>query len=275
MEGQPQLEIPFGDSDAYRRTVDRFLGLHDQMQELRDDFSRSVQEVLHRVAAPASERGSNRRKCPQAEIAAPYARAFALGQQYLRSGRELERAFVQVRELDQLGETQGLTPDYRFKVKRVLELYKQLLADYREMKIAFHNQLASEVKFLGCNPDQLIARAEQAGKDAVLAGGNNNSASPPDPPGKSKPAGDDVRATAIVSFFIDNTRCQEPARVYLDQVALGQVGAAARTGFRGPAGPHDLCVLPVSDRKACGAPGTVRRAYLHEGFSLELRCGVK
>src|SRR5262249_48960159 len=131
MEGQPQLEIPFGDADAYRKTVDRFLALHDQMQELRDDFSRSVQDVLARVAVP--EAGDKKRHCPEAEIAAPYARAFQLGQQYLRSGHELERAFGQVRDLDGLGETQGLTPDYRYKVKRVLELYKQLLADYREM----------------------------------------------------------------------------------------------------------------------------------------------
>lgn len=267
MEGQPQLEIPFGDADAFRKTVDRFLALHDQMQELRDDFSRSVQEVLQRTVTTDHER---KRRCPEGEIAAPYARAFALGQQYLRSGHELERAFTQVRDLDLLGETQGLTPDYRFKVKRVLELYKQLLADYREMKISFHNQLAKEVKYLGCDPDKLVARAEKA---AASGGEMSQAAGPTD--GKIKPPTDDVRATTVVSFFVDNTRCHAPARVYLDQVPLGQVEGAARAGFRAKAGPHDLCLLPASDKKACGAPGTVRRAYLHEGFSIQLRCGAK
>src|ERR1041384_3848525 len=56
MEGQPQLEIPFGDADAYRKTVDRFLALHDQMQELRDDFSRSVQDVLQRVSTSTDDK---------------------------------------------------------------------------------------------------------------------------------------------------------------------------------------------------------------------------
>src|SRR5437867_2010125 len=30
LEGQPALEIPFGDADAYRKIVDRFLSLDDQ-----------------------------------------------------------------------------------------------------------------------------------------------------------------------------------------------------------------------------------------------------
>jgi hypothetical protein len=269
MEGQPQLEIPFGDADAYRKTVDRFLALHDQMQELRDDFSRSVQEVLARVAPEA--RDARKHRCPESEISAPFARAFALGQQYLRSGRELERAFSQVRDLDSLGETQGLTPDYRYKVKRVLELYRQLLADYREMKIAFHDQLSGEVRFRGCDPDRLVARAEQAAKDALAqaaatATGEN---------GEKAKSADDVRTAAVVTFFVDNLRCKEPARLYLDQVPLGQVDPTARAGFRTKAGPHEVCLLAASDKKVCGAPGTVRRAYVHEGFTLTLRCGAR
>ena len=266
MEGQPQLEIPFGDADAYRKTVDRFLALHDQMQELRDDFSRSVQDVLAKVAVGDDKK----HKCPEAEIAAPYARAFQLGQQYLRSGHELERAFSQVKDLDGLGETQGLTPDYRYKVKRVLELYKQLVADYREMKIAFHDQLAGEIRFRGCDPDKLIAHAEQTGKDAadktVPAGQAAGGKTPPT---------DEPRTAQMVNFFVDNARCKEPVRVYLDQVPVGAVDGTARGGFRAKAGPHDLCLLFQSDKKACGAPGTVRRAYLHEGFAISLRCGAK
>jgi hypothetical protein len=270
LEGQPQLEIPFGDADSYRKTVDHFLALHDQMQELRDDFSRSVQDVLAKVSV---DELSKKRRCNDADIAAPYARAFALGQQYLRSGRDLERAFTQVRDLDSLGETQGLTPDYRFKVKRVLELYKQLLADYREMKVAFHDQLAGEIKYRGCDPAELIARAEQAGKAQL----------PPEPvpepkPARSKPPAtedNEARPAATVTFFVDNVRCKEPLRVYLDQMPLGRVEAQTKGGFRAKAGPHDLCLLPQADKKTCGAPGTVRRAYLHEGFAISLRCGAK
>jgi hypothetical protein len=269
MEGQPQLEIPFGDADAYRKTVDRFLALHDQMRELRDDFSRSVQEVLQRAGQDGSHRA---RKCPTADIAPPFQRAFGLGQQYLKSGRELERAFTEVRDLDALGETQGLTPDYRYKVRRVLELYRQLLSDYREMKVSFHDQLAAEVRFLGCDPERLVARAEQAGKAAVEGEGTAQATTKPGSPTQPD---SDVRATATVNFYIDNARCKEPVRVYLDQVPLGQVEGGARGGFRGRVGPHDLCVLAGSDKKACGAPGTVRRTYLHDGYSITLRCGAK
>jgi hypothetical protein len=248
------------------------MALHDQMQELRDDFAHSAQDVLRRVTAEHKDKKP--RKCPEAEIAAPFARSFALGQQYLRSGRELERAFMQVRDLDSLGETQGMTPDYRFKVKRVLELFKQLVSDYREMKVSYHNQLAGEVKYLGCDPDKLLLRAEQAGKDRVAAG---EVLAGPEPDTAVVPSGktpvDEPRTAATVTFYVDNRRCPEPYQVYIDKVASGQVAGAAKAQFRAKAGPHDLCLLPVSDKKACGAPGTVRRAYLHEGFSLALRCG--
>jgi hypothetical protein len=276
LEGQPQLEIPFGDADAYRRTVDKFLALHDRMQELRDDFSRAAQEVLTRASTLEAQKKV--KSCPEGEVAAPYARAFALGQQYLRSGRELERSFSQVRDLDQLGETAALTPDYRFKVRRVLELYKQLVADYREMKVSFHDQLAQEVRFLGCDPDRLVARAEQAGMQTAAADGATMAGADParEPTaGKAAKPLDEPRVAQSVTFFVDNLRCREGARVYLDQVPLGEVSSASRAGFRGKAGPHDLCVLAASDKRACGAAGTVRRAYLHEGFTLALRCGSR
>src|SRR5262249_11348213 len=295
LEGQPQLEIPFADADAYRKTVDRFLSLHDQMQELRDDFSRSVQEVLARVSAEPStrERARDRerdkdklargeprhpRRCPEADLAAPFARAFQLGQQFLRAGRELERAFTQVRDLNQLGETQGLTPDYRFKVKRVLELYRSLVADYREMKLSFHNQLTAEVKFFGCDPDQLIARAERLGRDAAArttTDVSRSGGSPVAAGGGADKDKDELRTAAVVSFYIDNQRCSEPVRVFLDQVPIGKVEGAARGGFRANAGPHDLCLLAANDPRQCGATGTIRRAYIHDGFSLTLRCGSR
>jgi hypothetical protein len=74
-----------------------------------------------------------------------------------------------------------------------------------------------------------------------------------------------------VLFYVDNTRCQRPTTVYLDGRRLGEVPAATRVGYQTAAGPHDLCLLD-SKRKDCGAPGTVRRSYLHEGWTISLRC---
>jgi hypothetical protein len=274
MEGQPQLELPFSDVDGYRRTVDRFLTLHEQMRELRDDFAKAVQDVLARLG-PGE--GTHHTRCPEAELAAPFGRAFALGQQYLHAGHELERRFTQVRELDALGESQGLTPDYRYKVKRVLDLYKQLLGDYREMKIAFHAQVAAEVRFRGCNPDRLLALAEQTASTPpeVEADVSHGAASPP--PAPAAPHGgkdaDEPRTASTITFYVDNSPCREPVRVYVDQIPLGQVEGGARGAFRAKMGPHDVCTLAATDGRACGSAGTLRRAYLHDGFSLLRRCG--
>jgi len=38
------------------------------------------------------------------------------------------------------------------------------------------------------------------------------------------------------------------------------------------AGPREICALPASDPRTCGDPGTIRKAYLHEGWSLTVHC---
>ena len=37
-------------------------------------------------------------------------------------------------------------------------------------------------------------------------------------------------------------------------------------------GPHEVCVLPTSDKRACGDAGTLRKAYLYDGWTLVVRC---
>jgi hypothetical protein len=74
-----------------------------------------------------------------------------------------------------------------------------------------------------------------------------------------------------VLFYVDNTKCQRGATVFVDGKKLGEVPAATRVGFQTAPGPHDLCLLDAT-KKECGAPGTVRRSYLHEGWTISLRC---
>ena len=59
--------------------------------------------------------------------------------------------------------------------------------------------------------------------------------------------------------------------MFLDGKKLGDVPAAQRIGFQTVPGPHDLCLLD-SSQKQCGKPGTIRRSYLHEGWTISLRC---
>jgi hypothetical protein len=72
---------------------------------------------------------------------------------------------------------------------------------------------------------------------------------------------------------IDNPHCRQPSRLSIDDAAFGPLAGRKKISVRTSAGPHDLCVLPEADGRACGDPGTVRHAYFHEGWSLTVRCG--
>jgi hypothetical protein len=305
LEGRPAVDDVFGDASDYRRTIDRFLELTQQMQSMRDDFARSVQTTLQEIGArdtpEAKEHKPRRKGCPVDTVAVPYAKAARLGSEYLRVGRELTRHYDVVKEFDHLGESMGLTPDYRWKVKRVLLQYNALLTDYREMKVAFHDQLVDELKYAGCDLPTLLAKGDPQGKvgdeawpqpgqpgapgvqvakaeaphETLPANLPTEKVPPPQPivmPRRTAPAdpnGDQPRSGVL--FYVDNTRCQRGATVFVDGKKLGEVPAATRVGFQTAAGPHDLCLLDGT-KKECGAPGTVRRSYLSEGWTISLRC---
>jgi hypothetical protein len=303
LEGKPAIDDVFGDASDYRRTVDRFLELTAQMQSMRDEFARSVQVALNELGTRgADKRTSRRRGCPVDTVAAPYARAHHLGGEYLRVGRELTRHYEQVKEFDRLGESIGLTPDYRWKVKRVLQQYSALLTDYREMKLAFHDQLVDELRYASCDLQALLIKGDPQGKpvadeswpqpgqpgapgvqiaktepprETMPANLPAEKLPPPQPiviPKRTAPADPTVeQPRSGVLFYVDNTRCQRGAVVFIDGKKLGEVPAATRVGFQTAPGPHDLCLLDGT-KKECGAPGTVRRSYLHEGWTISLRC---
>ena len=303
LEGRPAIDDVFGDASDYRRTIDRFLELTAQMQAMRDEFARSVQVALNELGTRgADKRTSRRRGCPVDTVAAPYARAHHLGGEYLRVGRELTRHYEQVKEFDRLGESIGLTPDYRWKVKRVLQQYSALLTDYREMKLAFHDQLVDELRYASCDLQALLIKGDPQGKavadeswpqpgqpgapgvqiakaepprETMPANLPSEKLPPPQPiviPKRTAPADPTVeQPRSGVLFYVDNTRCQRGATVFIDGKKLGEVPAATRVGFQTAPGPHDLCLLDGT-KKECGAPGTVRRSYLHEGWTISLRC---
>jgi hypothetical protein len=298
LEGKSAIDDVFGDTSDYRRTVDRFLDLTAQMQSMRDEFARSVQTTLAELAQ-RPEKG--KRICPGDAVAGPYARARRLGGDYLRVGRELTRHYDQVKEYDRLGESIGLTPDYRWKVRRVLAQYNALLVDYREMKVALHDQLDDELRYAGCDLEKLAHNGDpkapgpsdepwpQPGAPGApgvpLPGKPDKDPVAPPPslpaervtqtpiplPKRTAPADPATQPRSGILFYVDNVKCQRSTTVYLDGKKLGEVPAATRTGFQTAPGPHDLCLLDDA-KKICGAPGTVRRSYLHEGWTISLRC---
>jgi hypothetical protein len=310
LEPKPIIDDVFGDVAEYRRTIDRFLGLCDSMQKVRDEFAQAVQGALVSVQPPPGAKSERPlRKCPAAQVAQPYARALKLGRTYLSTGRELARRYEQVKELDRLGESLGLTPDYKQKVKRVLAQYGALLTDYREMKVAFHDQLTDELKFAGCDPEKLLAlattppnaplkdeawpapaelaptiaatpaeaapRSDEKGDAKVEAKADPKVEAKADPKVDPKTGETAALPVAGILFYVDNTRCTAVTEVALDGRLIGEVPGSTRSAFQATPGPHDLCLLPrgpSTSSKKCGDAGTLRRSYIHEGWTISLRC---
>jgi hypothetical protein len=270
MEGDPKIETVFGDAAQFKRYIDRFFVVHTAMQTAREDFSRNVQAVLASLAAHQAAGG---KKCPVDAVALSYARAYRFGQQFHQLGKELEANYISLRELDSLGETSGLTPDYRWKVARGLRSYPDVLKDFREMRASFQDQLAAEVRFRGCDPQALIAKGEELEKTGAAPTGPVASSTPlarKDPTQKN-PLPTPVQATTA-TFFIDNGSCKTPMRVYLDSTLVGDVASSSKAAFRALVGRHDLCLIPTTSAQNCGEPGTVRNTYIHDGWSIALRC---
>lgn len=295
-EGKPAIDDVFGDASDYRRTIDRFIELTAQMQVFRDEFARAAQTILAELTR-SDLRG--KRQCNLDVLANPYARAHRLGTEYLRVGRELARLFDQVKEYDRLGETIGLTPDYRWRVRKVLTQYQTLLVDYREMKVAFHDQLHDELRYIGCNLDALMQKGDpqwklaveeswpqpgSTGAPFVAAPGPSGRGDPSEKPPQGlqtervvtspvtlpKKLAEPPQRTGIV-FYVDNTKCGRGTAVFLDGKRLGDVPGLGKAGFGTAPGPHDLCLLDDAS-KQCGAPGTIRKSYLHDGWTVSLRC---
>ncbi len=289
-EASPRIDPVFGNAASLRSAIDQFLALQAEMDKVREEFSSAVHRTLVQLGPIGAQKAA--KTCPDT-VATPYTSALEAGRRFLVLGRRLEARFRDIRRSDDLGDTVALTPDYRWKTKRVRELYAALLRDYHEMRVAFHDQLGAELRHAGCKPEAYAAAATVAAASG---------AAPAEVPDPSNPAHwelsatDDILAAAeaipgratrragsaegadptpgpAIWIEIDNTRCGEPSELTLDGLPVGQVAPGKKASVRTRAGPHALCVLPRSDKRSCGTAGTVRRAYLYEGWSLAVRCG--
>jgi hypothetical protein len=284
-EVTPRVDPVFGDIASLRQSVDRFLALQGEMDQVRNEFSTAVQGTLFQLAPL----GPRPKGCP-AGATTHYARALAAGGRYLALGRQLEARFREIHRSDELGEGTGLTPDYRVKIKRAKDLYADLLRDYREMRVAFYDQLTAEMHHASCElPTPAQARETKPG-DTQAPNPSDPSAwaleedTPPPAPAANKekdlplnPHGPKPilmasgTATAIW-VTVDNSRCSQRSQVAIDGNPLGGVNPHKKLTVRTRTGPHEVCVLPSSDKRACGDPGTLRRAYLFDGWTLVVRC---
>jgi hypothetical protein len=280
-EVTPRIDPVFGDAATLREQIDQFLALQAEMATVRDEFSAAVHKTLAQLGPVG---GAAPTTCP-ANVPASYATASDAGRRFLALGRRFAARFRDIRRAEDLGDTVGLTPDYRAKAKKARDLYAALVRDYREMRAAFYEQLTAEVRHAGCKlpaPGKPVAAAPAADHPPDPTNASDWVLDPPEEaaepgPGKSaaapKPSAADKSGGPAIWIQIDNTRCTQRSALTIDGVAIGDIAAGKKIPVRTHAGPHELCVLPARDKQTCGAAGTVRRAYLYDGWTLSVRCG--
>lgn len=258
MEGDPAIEMVFGDTDSYRKHVDRFYALLNQMRDVRGTFTHYVRSTMSTLAA-------HRQRCPVDAISPPYVQAYEAGKRFRELGAEMEGHHAAISALHELGETAGLTPDYRWRVRRAEGLYSESLRDYREMRSVFDQQLGGEIAFHRCDADRLLTEGARlvAAQVAIEELAR---------PAEAKQVDRIVPAPAAATFFVDNRTCTGAVDVYVDGVRVGHVGSRAKAAFQAQPGRHSMCLIASGADLACGDPGTLRQVYVHDGWAMTLRC---
>ncbi len=271
-EVAPRIDPVFDDASSLREAIDQFFALQAGMETVRDEFSAAVHGALAQMGPIGAPPPTT---CP-ADIPRLYGAASAVGRRYLALGRRFGARFRDIRRAEELGDTVALTPDYRSRAKKAHDLYQDRIRDYREMRAAFYDQLAEEMRHAGCD---FSAAATDPGKRPDAAAAEPAGPDPANPsswvlePPSDEPAAGTRNAAPAIWIQIDNSRCAQTSALTIDGAAVGAIAAQKKIPVRAHAGPHELCVLPGNDKRACGAPGTVRRAYLHDGWTLVVRCG--
>ncbi len=260
-DAAPRIDPVFGDATTLRTALDQFLALQGEMDRVRDEFSTAVHDTLEslQTAEPGAGAGVVKataapRQCP-AVVAGPYAHALDAGGRFLALGRRLQLRYREIRRGEDGGDSAGLTPDYRWKVRRAKEQYGHLLADYREMRVAFHDQLGAEMRHDACPTGPRAARraisppvakpsAAQAEPEEmdpndpgawVVEAIDDLSADPTRPPAPQlrssaegavpaaipEPPAPAPGAAPSVWIDVDNSLCAQPTHVTIDGQAMG------------------------------------------------------
>ena len=280
----PRVDRVFPDALALRGSIDQFLNLQGEMERVRDTFATSIHQTLARLA----HKQAANKTCP--EGAAESLRAsYQAGTLYLKLGYKFRELYREIERAEALGDSIALTPDYRLKAKRAGEVFASLVRDYREMRVAFHDQLATELRYAGCSPQALLGaqdRGTATGPVAADAGDPEAwdlEATPPEETdalaikakGRVTMSTPTSTAASPVWINVDNAPCASPTRLWIDGVPLGEIPPGRKVAVRARAGTHELCLLPERDGRVCGEKGTVRRAYLYDGLTLSVHCEPK
>ncbi|HUH05628.1 MAG TPA: hypothetical protein VML75_26720 [Kofleriaceae bacterium] len=261
MEGAADVAVVFGDAEDFRRHVDGFFRDDAELSETRRALT------LHTRAALGALTAARRGHCPTEELAPHYARAAAAMEHFEQIGSRYQALYRAIQALHRIGDTAALTPDYRWKVNRTAERYRRALDELRELRAAFGSELGRELRYYRCHPPALIAR----GTD-VVAVPVTRPLNPPPKQRRRKGAEPLPAAPRDVTFFVDNRACKADVSVVLDGADLGSVSGGSRGVFHSLAGRHSMCLVVAGSSLTCGQQGTVRHAFVYDGWSITMHC---
>jgi len=190
------------------------------------------------------------------------------GQRYRELGAELQTTAILFSLAVGRGETAALTPDENEELNRLVTDQKDSITDLGEMRSQYDRTLLPLLKQYRCP-----AAVAAADIGRVRQRNNERPVMLPEvkPPQYLMPITPQIapdRARSVV-FTIDNTAGKRDYLLYVDNIVLGKVPAGRTQNFISSVGRHMFCLLPPE--QVCGDPGTLRQAYLHDGWTLVVK----
>jgi predicted Zn-dependent protease len=259
----PALVRLWGDADLINAALARYAEVSQAISQARAAYQRRMLGLLGQLGrgpeAPAKPRALH--ACPLARIASDWAAAQRELTAIERLGVDLEAAWRLIARHDEVGATASLLPNARTQVIADKKAWKLALADIGELRAEWGRALAPELRAIGCTDRLLAAAVADPARYHVVEEDQPEAIPTTQPP----------RPRARATFYVDNTRCPDSVDVWVDGVALGQVAPGRRSALVADGGERALCLLSPGAAQ-CGDRGTVRRVYLHDGWSVTMHC---
>ncbi len=259
----PEIVRPWGDAEALQEALDRYALTATTMATVRTAYQSQLLNLLGALGKGplAPPKGLAVRSCPIGRVAPLWDGAQTQLRRYERLGVDLEAGYRYIARHDEAGAIGGLLPNGRTQLIGAKKTFRTALADVAELRAELARGLGPELRAVGCNDRLLAAAVANPERYQVIVEDR-----PEEIPTQAPP-----RARPRATFYIDNTRCPDPVDVWIDGTQVGQVTPGRRSALVADSGERTLCLLGPGSAQ-CGDRGTVRQAYLHDGWSVTLYC---
>ena len=270
LQFSPEVVRPWGDAEALTAALDRYASASTAMAAVRVSYQSRFLLLLAALGkgpyaphAGAKGRGvpARSRVCPVARVAPLWHAAQTELRRYERLGIDLEAAYRYVVRHDEAGTSAGLLPNARAQVATIRKSFRTTLGDVAELRAQWVRGAIPELRLAGCSDKLLAAAVADPERYRVIQDDRADPIPPQQPP----------RPRARATFYVDNERCPDPVQVWIDGTHLGEVAPGRRSALVADAGERTLCLIYQGGAQ-CGDRGTLRRVYLHDGWTTTIHC---